>query len=157
APLGQALAAFRELSTGDDVIRWVWLASRGAADLWDEDAWHVLTTTGVRLARESGALTALPYALTGRAALEVHCRDFCTASALATEADAIATEVGCPPVADASLLLAAWRGHEASAMELIGNARRDAHDRGEGITLTVASLCAAVLYNGLGRYDEALE
>ena len=35
--------------------------------------------------------------------------------------------------------------------------RADAHARGEGYALTAANLAAALVYNGAGRYREALD
>jgi DNA-binding CsgD family transcriptional regulator len=55
-----------------------------------------------------------------------------------------------------SLVLAAWRGQEAQALELIEASRGDASHRGEGRASTLAEYATAVLYNGLGRYREAL-
>ena len=42
--------------------RWLWLACRLAQDLWDDELWYALATRGVRLARETGALSLLPIA-----------------------------------------------------------------------------------------------
>ena len=64
--------------------------------------------------------------------------------------------MGSPRLGYTSLVLAAWQGEEDRALRLFDQAREDAGQRGEGIALTAASLSAAVLYNGLGRYDEAL-
>ena len=89
-PLRSALDAFRrveELTARD--VRWLWLACRLAQDLWDDELWHVLATSGVRVARETGALSVLPMALTYRAALHVHAGAFGAAAALIEEADAI--------------------------------------------------------------------
>ena len=54
-------------------MRWLWLACPVAPeplapDLWDDDTWHELATRAVRLARDAGALSVLPMALTYRAA-----------------------------------------------------------------------------------------
>jgi Ser/Thr protein kinase RdoA (MazF antagonist) len=49
-PLRSALDAFRrveELSARD--VRWLWLACRLAQDLWDDELWYVLATSGVRV------------------------------------------------------------------------------------------------------------
>jgi DNA-binding CsgD family transcriptional regulator len=53
------------------------------------------------------------------------------------------------------MTLAAWRGQEALASELIARARRAARERGIGRMDDFASYAAAVLYNGIGRYDAA--
>jgi ATP/maltotriose-dependent transcriptional regulator MalT len=54
-----------------------------------------------------------------------------------------------------SLLLAAWRGNPADAVSVIEAAAADGIARGEGRLLGLAGYATAVLYNGLGRYDEA--
>jgi DNA-binding CsgD family transcriptional regulator len=51
--------------------------------------------------------------------------------------------------------LAAFRGRESEAIALIDESRGDATRRGEGIGISVLDWAQAVLYNGLGRYDEA--
>ena len=53
--------------------------------------------------------------------------------------------------------LAALRGREAEATYLIERTRAEVTSRGEGIGLSVLDWAAAVLYNGLGRYEEARE
>ena len=60
APLSRALRAFGEPDGGGEDRRWLWLACRLAQDLWDDELWHVLATRGVRVARETGALTPAP-------------------------------------------------------------------------------------------------
>ena len=57
----------------------------------------------------------------------------------------------------AALVLAAWRGAEGEALDLIELAREDATARGEGRLLALAGYADAVLYNGLGRYEAAVE
>ncbi len=56
----------------------------------------------------------------------------------------------------ASPLLAALRGHEPRALEVIEASVQHAIARGEGRALGYAEHAAAVLYNGLGRYRGAL-
>ena len=51
--------------------------------------------------------------------------------------------------------LAAFRGREADAACLIERTHTEVMRRGEGIGLSVLDWAAAVLYNGLGRYEEA--
>ena len=67
-PLRRALDAFRDVEglTARDV-RWLWLACRLAQDLWDDELWYELATRGLRVARETGALSVLPIAATYRA------------------------------------------------------------------------------------------
>jgi DNA-binding CsgD family transcriptional regulator len=156
-PLRRALGAFRreEGSTARDV-RWLWLACRLAQDLWDDELWCVLATRGVRVARETGALSVLPIAATYRASLHVHAGAFGAASSLIEEADTITHATGMAPLKYASLMLAAWRGNEADGLDLIEAGRIEATARGEGMGLGVIEWATALLYNGRGRYAEAL-
>ena len=71
--LGQALRAFRlEVGRREAGVRWLWLACPVAPEpialeLWDDETWHELATRAVAVARDSGALTVLPIALSYRA------------------------------------------------------------------------------------------
>jgi hypothetical protein len=53
-------------------------------------------------------------------------------------------------------MLAAWRGREAEATQLITALTPEMAARGEGQWLTAAAWATAVLHNGLGRYEQAL-
>jgi DNA-binding CsgD family transcriptional regulator len=156
-PLRQALDAMSgdDGHTEDDT-RWLWLACRIAPDLWEDEAWHELATRQLQLARDAGALNVLPLAATYRAGVHVHAGEFAAAAVLVEEGDAITEATGNAPLGYTSLVLAAWRGQEAQALELIEASREDAAERGEGRAITLAEYATAVLYNGLGRYREAL-
>jgi DNA-binding CsgD family transcriptional regulator len=140
----------------EDEIRWLWLSCRIAPDLWEDQTWHELATRQLGLARDAGALTVLPLAATYRAGVHVHAGEFAAAAALVEEADAITEATGNAPLGYTSLVLAAWRGQEAQALELIEASREDATERGEGRAITLAEYATAVLDNGLGRYQGAL-
>jgi DNA-binding CsgD family transcriptional regulator len=127
-----------------------------AGDLWDDDSWHELATRAVQRAREAGVLTVLPLALTYRAAVHVHAGEFTAASELIEEADALTEATGNAPLRYAAMLLAVWRGGEAEASKLFEAYPRDAIARGEGRAISGAAYLAAVLHNGLGRYQAAL-
>jgi DNA-binding CsgD family transcriptional regulator len=142
------------LTPGDG--RWVWLACRLAQDLWDDELWDALATGGLRVARDTGALGVLPIAATYRASLHIHEGDFGAASTLIEEADTIIDATGMAPVKYASLMLAAWRGNEVGGLKLIEAGRVEATARGEGMGLGVCEWATALLYNGHGRYTEAL-
>jgi DNA-binding CsgD family transcriptional regulator len=155
--LRRALQAFKGLRSEDDNnLRWLWLAWLFAGDVWDDEAWHELATRAVRLAREAGALTALPVDLEYRAAVHAHAGEFAAASALIEEAEAITAATGNAPLRYVSLFLAAWRGEEAEVLKLIESRARDATASGEGRAIGWAEYIKAVLYNGLGRYEAAL-
>jgi DNA-binding CsgD family transcriptional regulator len=82
--------------------------------------------------------------------------ELAAASALIQEADAIAAATGNPGLMYAGVLLGAWRGVEAEAMELINPGLEDATARGEGRVLALAGYATAILNNGLGRYEAAI-
>jgi DNA-binding CsgD family transcriptional regulator len=75
---------------------------------------------------------------------------------LIEEADSITEGTGLASLKYSSLMLAAWRGDEAGVLDLIETGRPVAVARGEGMALGVIEWVSAVLYNGLGRYAEAL-
>jgi DNA-binding CsgD family transcriptional regulator len=83
-------------------------------------------------------------------------RDGPPASALIEEADAINEATADTPLVSTSLVLAAWRGQETRALELIEASIQDATPSGEAGAVSLAGYASAVLYNGLGRYQAAL-
>ena len=111
----------------------------------------------VELARDTGALAFLPLALNAHAMALTLCGDFEAAASVNAEFDAVtdATRSRVPPYG--AILLAALRGTEPEAHTLIGALIKNAAAEGEGLAEQYAHLTAAVLYNGLGRYQEALD
>jgi DNA-binding CsgD family transcriptional regulator len=155
--LKQAVSAFRvEDISREAELRWLWLICRAAALLWDDEAWDVLSDRLVRLARASGALTALPFALTTRVGTHLHAGELSTAASLVEEAEAVAQATGGQIAPYAALALVAFRGRAAEASQLIQVATKEVVRRGEGQGLTIISWANAVLQNGLGHYDEGL-
>ncbi|MEY2405712.1 MAG: hypothetical protein QOG39_628 [Acidimicrobiaceae bacterium] len=142
---------------GGDDSRWLGLACHTAAEVWESDAELDLANRWVQLSRDTGALTQLPVALDHVAGSQVHAGNFSAAARLVEESDAISTATGLERVPYSPLVLAAWRGCEAQAADLIETGRREALARGDGRLLTHTEYTAAVLSNGLGRYHEALE
>jgi hypothetical protein len=78
-----------------------------------------LASRGVRLARDTGALTSLPVALTYHAGLLVFAGEFAAATALLDEANAIAAATSNAQSVCVCPLLAAMRGDEALARGVI--------------------------------------
>jgi DNA-binding CsgD family transcriptional regulator len=154
--LREALEAFRR-DDGDSAAnnRWLWLACRVAADLWEREIWDELTARGVRLARETGALSVLPMAASHRAGVHLHAGECAAASALLEEADAVTHATGTAPLVHARQMVAAYRGNEAEALELIDAGRRKASTSGQGMALSMIECANAVLFNGIGRYEQA--
>jgi DNA-binding CsgD family transcriptional regulator len=77
-------------------------------------------------------------------------------SPLIEEADAICNATAYAPVLGTSLVLAAWRGQETRASELIAATIEDAGEENEHQAIALAEYARALLCNGLGRYQEAL-
>ena len=153
----RALVAFRSgaIST-DEEIRWLWLAAHAALDVWDDDTWHVLVTRHMQLARAAGALSVLQIALNTRIGVHLSAGELDAAAALLEEAEAVVEVTGGRSTPYIALALAAFQGRDVAAATLATDALTEANARGEGIGVTLAHWSTAVLYNGLGRYGEAL-
>jgi DNA-binding CsgD family transcriptional regulator len=137
-------------------LRWLWHACITAAHLWDDETWALLSTRFVQTARETGALTMLPLALSQRIAVHVFRGELTEAAALGEELNSVTDATGDPPPPIAILLLAAWQGREAQTLEMIEATTVEVLRRGEGDGLVKAQWVAALLYNSLGRYEDAL-
>jgi DNA-binding CsgD family transcriptional regulator len=156
--LKRALAALLD-GNGDyeEDMRWPWLACRVAADVFDDETWHLLASRYVRIARGAGALGVLPIALMHLSLLHVLEGKLETAAALVEEIDSIIDATGSRRISIPKLILAACQGDEARASKLIDEAQRDAIARGEGFVLTFGEHARAVLHNALGHYETALD
>jgi DNA-binding CsgD family transcriptional regulator len=155
--LQRALAAFQsDALPPEDGLRWLWLAGRLALILFDHAACEALAVRHVRLAREAGALTVLPTALTSRLSVHLFAGELDAAIALIQEAQAVTEATGSRLAPYGALVMSGWRGREADAAALVAANREELERRGEGAGLTVIQISTAMLYNGLGRYDEAL-
>jgi ATP/maltotriose-dependent transcriptional regulator MalT len=153
-----ALAALLD-GNGDyeEDVRWPWLACRVAADVFDDETWHLLASRYVQLARGAGALGVLPIALMHLSLMHVFEGKLDTAAALVEEIDSIIDATGSRRISIPKLILAACQGDEARASKLIDEAQRDAVARGEGFVLTFGEHAHAVLHNALGHYETALD
>jgi DNA-binding CsgD family transcriptional regulator/tetratricopeptide (TPR) repeat protein len=141
--------------TADDVLRWGWTATAASAAVWDFEGMRAITARTVRLLRDAGALAQLPVPLAVLGALTVWSGDFADATSLIAEADNVAAVTGSPMAPLTALSLLARQGREAEASALIAETIAQAAAGGQGIAATNAHWAAAVLHNGLGRYDEA--
>ena len=144
-----------------EIMRWLLLTpivqSMTVFELWDDDAFHQLASRAVRLARDTGALALLPVALVYRSGVHLFGGEFVAAESLVEEADAIAVATGNAGLLYAWLLVVAWRGVEAEAMELINAGVENPTARSEGRVMALAGYATAVLNNGLGRYEAAMD
>jgi DNA-binding CsgD family transcriptional regulator len=159
--LTRALEMVLTLDVGtDDVGRWLWLAGGRvsqiiALELWDAESWHALASRQARFARGAGALVHLQFALNYLARTHILAGELAKAAQLIEEDRLIAEATGNPPVAHNAMMLAAWRGQEREASELIEATGPEATAHGLGRLVSFAAYARSVLYNGLGRYDAA--
>jgi DNA-binding CsgD family transcriptional regulator len=155
--LRQAVSAFRGTDVSrEEELRWLWLACHAAGIVWDYAGWDMLSGRQVTLARESGALIALPIAFNTRAGLHLFAGEFGEAASMVAQAESVTEATGSSIAPYGALALAVFRGQEARAAQLIDIATDDVERRGEGLGLSSVQWAAAVLGNSLGRYEEAL-
>jgi DNA-binding CsgD family transcriptional regulator len=124
--------------------------------LWDDDRVDRVSTRWTQLAREVGALTALPRALFSRVYMLVVTGELTDAAALVEESRTAVEATQSAFLPYSGLVLAALRGRAAEASVVIDAIMRSAPPRGEGIGISACEWAKAVLDNGLGRYREAL-
>jgi hypothetical protein len=157
--LTRALELFLALEVStDEAGRWLWLTGGRAGaiiafELWDFESWHALAVRQVQFARDTGALVHLQLALNLLASTHLVTGELTTTALMIEEDRLIAEATGNLPVAYTEMMLAAWRGREAQASELIEATLREAAAGGLGVIF--ATYVSSVLYNGLGRHDAA--
>ena len=156
--LRQAVSIFasEDISVGDG-LRWGWMAMAATNALWDDDGWRAVLARHLEIIRNVGALDRLPIYLTAMGTAAVWSGDFAAAASVIAEADAVCEATGTRIAPLPSMLLDALRGREEAAIPLMEATVAEAVAGGQGIAVTYAHWAAAVLYNGLGRYDEARE
>jgi len=153
----RALSVFRDgdLPIGEQ-LRWLFVATRCAIDIWDDESWRDLAIRQVELARAVGALSLLPFAITQRFGMHLHAGEFATVAQLVDEFSVLkeATATGLPDFG--TMILAAWQGRSREAFRLIDEFITDMSERGQGYGISLPHYTASVLYNGLGRYADAM-
>jgi DNA-binding CsgD family transcriptional regulator len=97
----------------------------------------------------------LQFALNSLAWTHLLAGELTTAAQLFEEDRLISEVTGNPAVAHKGMMLAAWRGREAPASELIEASLQEASAGQLGLFVNRASYASSVLYNGLGRHDAA--
>jgi len=160
--LRRAIAMLRadDLSPAEG-LRGLRLGCVAADDLFDDQAQHALASRWVQLARDQGALTALPVALNNQGAFEVAAGRFDTARACFAERLEISAATGNPGVVGtagmAEVYELAWRGRETDARRVAATVAREATGGGRGAQSIWVQYCLAVLELGLGNYQAALQ
>lgn len=155
--LAEAIDAFRTGGLSqEEGLGWLPLVCRMAHSTWDFAAWSELSARLVDLARSNGALAVLPSALLLRLSNRVFAGDLRGADSLAVEANAIGEATGSSFFAHyGALVVEPFKGRESTTRQAIETLTRDRVLRDEGKVTTATQWAAAVLCNGLGRYEEA--
>jgi ATP/maltotriose-dependent transcriptional regulator MalT len=123
--------------------------------LWDDETWREINARQLQRAREVGALVRLPIDLTAFAVLATWWGDLASAASAVAEVDAVTEATGARLAPFGAMMLAAFRGREAEAAPLLEATSAEAGAGGQGIGVQFARWIAAILYNGLARYEEA--
>ena len=139
----------------EQVLRWGWVAPMASQVAWDSDAATAIYERQTQIVRAAGALAELPLYLDSEALDRAWRGDLAGARLLVAERETVSAVTGSrlPPIAGLRLL--ALQGNEAEASALIDETIEKATAARQGLAVRVAQWAAAVLYNGLGRYEEA--
>jgi len=137
-------------------LRWMWGGTISAMLVWDDGAWERLADRHLQLVRETGALGDSEIALGHRGQMHVFAGQLAQAASLHEAIEEVSELTGSPLAPYHGLGMVAMLGREADARSFIETARADVTERGEGAGLEFIAWAEAVLYNGLGRYEEAL-
>jgi DNA-binding CsgD family transcriptional regulator len=154
--LRKALDVFGTDVPVEEKLRWYWVADIVAQHVWDDDRWLLLTDQHVQLARDVGALSELPMALTARAFILLFAGELVEAAALVHELQAAMEATGINLAPYAGMGLEAFRGRQAETAALVDATIEDVSLRGEGNGIAVAQWATAVLNNAVGDYQTAM-
>jgi DNA-binding CsgD family transcriptional regulator len=151
-----SIFASADISIGDG-LRWGWMAMAATNAMWDDDGWRAVLARQLQMIRDVGALDRLPIYLAAMGTAAVWSGDFTAAASVIAEAHAVSEATGTRIAPFADMLLDSLRGNQAEATPLIEATIAEATAEGQGIAVTYAHWAAAILANGLGRYQQALE
>jgi len=140
----------------EDVLRWGWAGTAASGAVWDDESMSAICLRQVELVRDVGALAELPIHLATLASTRAWMGDFAGAESLMAEAESVAAATGSHFSPYTALRLRALQGGEAEASALIASAVAHSAAGGQEMAATQAHWAAAVLYNGLARYEEAM-
>ena len=154
--LRRALAGDWSSMRADEELRCLSLASRVAMDIWEDEQALALSARSVGLAREVGSLSELALAVNDRTLLLLLSGELRGSLSAAEEAYATAEALQSSVVPWGPMGVAALRGDEQEASALIRAERARSAALGAGSSVAGANWSESVLYNGLGRYQQAL-
>jgi DNA-binding CsgD family transcriptional regulator/tetratricopeptide (TPR) repeat protein len=154
--LQRAAEAVAELPA-EDVLRWGVRGTAAGSAVWNADASTAVLERQAKIVRDAGALAELPIHLSALAMDKAWNGDLAGASLLVAESNSVAAETGSRFESFAALRVLTLQGREAEASAMIERTIMEAQaaGQGEGEGAKMARWAAAVLYNGLARYDEA--
>jgi DNA-binding CsgD family transcriptional regulator len=153
--LQQAAKSLLEISA-EDALRWGWMATAASDTVWDNEDMLATAARVLQLVRDAGALAQLPIHLSAVALARAWIGDLAGAASLVAEIDSVVAATGSRLGPGAALRLRSLQGREAETSALIASTIEHAAAGGHTIAL-YAHWAAAVLYNGLARYQEAAE
>ena len=139
----------------EDALRWGWAAIGASTAVWDDGGMRAISARLVRLVRDAGVLAQLPLHLASVALSTSWTGDLAGVALLIAEAESVAVATGTAFAPFTLMRLRALQGRAVEAAALISETIEHASFGGQGIAATNAYWAAAVLYNGLARYDEA--
>lgn len=140
----------------EDVLRWGWAATAATNSTWDPEGTLAIAQSQSAIFRKVGALGQLPLSLAALGTAAVWAGDFSGAASIQAEATSVANATGTHFPPTIALRLVAAKGHEREATALIAETQAAASRDGQGLAAANADWAAAVLYNGLGRYGDAV-
>ncbi len=155
--LRQVASAFAgtEVPT-QEALRIGQLAPVASYSLWDDASLEAIVARQLQRARDAGALARLPIDLNVMGVTQTFFGDFPGATLAIAEANVVAEATGAGLAPVGAMLLAAFQGREADAKALIDATAKSASEIGQGASVKNTHWVAALLFNGLGRYQEAV-
>jgi DNA-binding CsgD family transcriptional regulator/tetratricopeptide (TPR) repeat protein len=153
-PLLQRAAAELINIPADDVRRWGWAAPAASSTAWDDAGLLAISARNLQIIRDAGAFAELPQHVLSFGIARMWIGDFTGAAAAITETEGVEAVTGSR---SGYLLLAlrAMQGRGVEASALIATTLERSASRGQEGEATLAHWAAAVLNNGLARYEEA--
>jgi DNA-binding CsgD family transcriptional regulator len=156
-----AMTAVRDHHVGAGEVNglaWV-VGSRAAGviafEAWDYDAGCTVAERQVGLARQSGALVQLQFALNFQAFYVLLTGDIQTAVGLVDEERQLSMMTGTDTAGYGDLSVNSFRGDTERAIPAIDTLVAGASD-GQARSVALAQYLASMLFNGLGRHSDAL-
>jgi DNA-binding CsgD family transcriptional regulator len=154
-PILQRAASALARLPDEDVLRWGWIAPMASHVTWDSDGSREIYERQAEIVRAAGALSELPVYVSSLALDNAWNGDLAGARLLIAESDTVAAATGSQLPRFAALRLLSMEGKQPEASALITATIERATAQGQGLAVRMAQWAAAVLYNGMGRFDEA--